>query len=107
MRKDIDKRTRTENSQVIDVYKWFFLFFFFFPFLGLCATKDSYELLYEKSCTSLTNRSCRSYKTVSERSVINNSRSSSRFPAATECYTQLVVFKFYDSELVHIVYIRF
>lgn len=46
-------------------------------------------------------------KPLANRSVINNSRSSSRFPAATECYTQLVVFKFYDSELVHIVYIRF
>lgn len=73
----------------------------------IAKLKNSYELPYEKSCTSLTNRSCRSYETAGEWFVINNSRSSSRFPAATECYTQLVVFKFYDSELVHIVYIRF
>lgn len=79
----------------------------FFPYFELCATKNSYELPYEKSCTSLTNRSCRSYETVGEWSVINSSRSLSRFSAATECYTQLVVFKFYDSEIVHIVYIRF
>lgn len=46
----------------------------------------------------------KSYKIVDERFIINNSRSSSRFPAATECYTQLVVFKFYGSKLVYIVY---